>query len=100
MTLVERINHLLRRRSRAEERRIAREADQWLNDETLNMALALMRRKAMEKWAESPDVRVQRECWRALRAIDSFTRALKGFIEADKHETAKEDRRDRRESVS
>lgn len=98
MTLIERINHLLRRRDRHEGQRIARDAEQWLQDETLNMALALMRRKAIEKWAQSPDVRVQRECWRALRAIDSFTRALKGFVEAEKVETAKENRR--RESVS
>lgn len=100
MTLVERINHLLRKRSRSDQRALASEAEQWLKDDTLNAGLALMRRQAIEQWARSPNEEVQRECWRALRVIDSFARAMKKFVEDDALATAKEDRRDRRDMSS
>lgn len=59
--------------------RLAKQAELWLEDDTLNTALAVMRGKAIDQWTRSTTLEAREECWRSLQHINSFTAALRSL---------------------
>lgn len=91
--MFERIKELLaRRQDEREVREIARRAADWLEDDTLNMALAGMRNAALNTWISSPDPVVQSRAWYEMHRISLFTRELRRLVENERVATATEAR--------
>lgn len=87
--MIERIRtYLAARKDRTTAGRLARTAHLWLEDETLNTALAVIRQKAMQTWANSPDLETQRECWRMIQSTNSLVGALRALQTQGKFDEA------------
>lgn len=62
-------------------RRRGRAAEVWLEDETLDAALAQMRQDALGLWYESADPAVRERCWFEVHRIDAFAQRLRAFVQ-------------------
>jgi len=101
MNLFERVRALLDGpRSRAEVRATAHQAGLWLEDETLNRALASLRRRAENTWLTSWDTAVREECWRELHRIDLFVRDLQRLLADEQVAATAEAKRTRRREAA
>ena len=65
-------------------KRRAKQAAIWLEDDTLNGALALMRQRAIRQFSKSADEASRTEAYYDLRAADRFALALKVLVATDK----------------
>lgn len=92
--MLNRLRDLLRSRLPTERAALARQAGEWLENETLNVALAAMRDSAVKTWMMTGSRKKQRECWHELRRIDAFVRVLRKLVEKDTAERMLERRRE------
>ena len=91
--MFDRIRELLaKRQDEREVRAVAQRAAEWLEDETLNIALAGMRNAALNTWIASPDPAVQSRAWYEMHRISLFTRELRRLVENERAASAAETR--------
>lgn len=75
--MIERIRDLLRRRPAGEREQQRAQAAAWLEDETLNTALATLRHRTITAWSRAQTPELREECWRTLQTIQGFVAALR-----------------------
>ncbi len=86
---------LARRKDERVLKETARRAAEWLEDETLNMALAGMRNAALNTWVSSTDPVVRERAWYEMHRISLFVRELRNLIGDEKAATAAKKRAER-----
>lgn len=86
--------YLAARKDRRVQKALAVSAAAWLDDDTLNQALATMRRATENTWLTSKDPEVRERCWLEMQRINKFVESLKGLVQTETAELAIEKRRD------
>ena len=90
--MIERLKEYLRTRSGIETRQLARETEQWLKDDTLNVGLAALRQALIERWLRSAMVEEREKCWYEIHRINAFVKQLRVIVERDATEEVREKR--------
>jgi hypothetical protein len=72
---------LLRPRKTHEIRALGREADRWLQDDTLNIALAKLREENYNAWRAAANPESQHRGWLMALVIDQFAGHLASMVE-------------------
>lgn len=94
--MIERLRYFLRKRSDVETRRLAREAADWLKDESLNVGLAAFRQSLIERWLSSTTVEDREKCWYEIHRVNGFVKTLRVIVESDKIKLDAERRQEKR----
>jgi hypothetical protein len=82
--MIARIREYLRKRSDTEARRLARQTEEWLKDETFNTGLAMLREGIIEKWLQSDSIETREACWFEIHRVNALVKSLRIIVERDK----------------
>ncbi len=96
MRMWERIKHLLRDRTRKEQRDLALKAEMWLEDDALDTAIAKLRMDIYDQWRQSRDPETRERAWLMNWTVDAFMGYLSGIVANERIEQENERRADAR----
>lgn len=88
MTWYDRVLALVKPQESVQATTTAKYAMRWMQDDTLNRAIAKIRHETIETWHESRDPETRERAWLMLQAVDLFVERLVGLVENEKVEEA------------